>query len=257
MAWGKRQPKGDRVHCAQLTAEGKPCRAYALIETYEDEDGPKCRTHSMSAEERSAHSRRMAQKSVAVRHDQKKVAPRASGISPDVSHRELLEIVADALQATDFLGAPDHAVRTLACVALLSGFRDYYSRDPEQVEALLRQIVPREVYDADRMKATEVYREARAAWDRVDGLRWSDLKGLWIAPYPPSLIGPHEDARKTNGRRPRPISPERAAVKRTPVGPVLERAGSFPLVLPEEEPPAGDDWPETIDTFDTGDVVAW
>ena len=101
--------------------------------------------------------------------------------------------------------------------------------------------------------AERAFAALRAGWLQVDGLRWSKLVGLFVAPFPAFMFAPWENAAKIQGSRPKPIAPDRAPVKLTPAGPVLERADKLPVVLPTEEP-VDADWPAV---FDTPDAVAW
>jgi hypothetical protein len=73
------------------------------------------------------------------------------------------------------------------------------------------------------------------------------------------LFAPWVSMSKIQGRRPKPIPPDRVPVMKLPDGTVaLEREHMLPMALPIEEPPPEDEapaegWPEMLDT----DAVAW
>jgi hypothetical protein len=198
----------------------------------------------------------MAAASATKRRGDVEAAPRLSGLDPGVTLAELLPVIREALVAKfEYTGEANWNVRLAAVGTILSAFPREMRRSPEDCSELIRRAIPPESRSPELEDARKVYAAMREAWDSVDSLRWSDLKGLWVAPYPAFMIAPFENAAKIQRSRPKPIPPERAPVKRTPAGPVLERVGKLPLVVPEEEP--SDDWPETVETYDTGDVVAW
>lgn len=75
----------------------------------------------------------------------------------------------------------------------------------------------------------------RDEWNKLDGLGWSALDGLVVRPYPPYMIGPHEDVARVQASRPAP--PEGSKVRRLPTGRhILDRdSGEPPLLLDSVE----------------------
>jgi hypothetical protein len=242
-------------HCQEILEDGERCKGWALRSTWEDlpdeQVRPRCRTHSMTPEERVAMARSMAGKSAVVRRGAVEARPR-SDLQPGISLAEVLATVAPALQASDpWTGEALWPVRLAAAGTLLSSFPSQYRESPEKVEQLLEQLVPDRVLDRERMKAEAVFEALRAEWDTVKGLRWDKLVGLYVRRYPPYCIAPFEDAREINGRRPKP-APD-ASVKPLPGGGMyLERDGKPGLIVPVEEPEDGD-----IEVDVEGTVPAW
>jgi hypothetical protein len=252
MPWGKRTPRAGARKC-EYEWEDDPdrsCGAYAL----RDSDPPRCRIHSMTPEEVSAASRRAAARSAVVRHGDVESAPRLSGLDPGVTLAELLPIIREALAAKfDYTNEIDWNTRLAAVGTLLSAFPREYRRTPEDCAELIRRAIPPEIRSPEMEDARKVYAALRESWDAIDGLRYSALKGLWVARYPAWCIAPFEDARKIQGSRPKPVPPKRAPVMKLPDGRVaVERTGQAPLVVPVEEP-AESEWPEVEAT----EAVVW
>jgi len=253
MPWPKRQPRGEKIQCSVIKESGEQCKCFALVDSYDDLDGPKCRVHAMTLEERKAESKKMAARSAVRRHGDIRSAPRLSGLGEAVTLAEVLSVVRDALEATfPITHEADWGTRLAACGTLLSAFPRDMRRTRDEVRDLLRAVVPDEVRTAEMEDAARVYKELRAKWDSVDGVRWSDLKGLYVLPYPEWSIGVFENRYQLQGKRRRP----KGKVKHGLDGSVsLEREGQFPLLVPREEPPAEHEsaWPKLSDT----EAVAW
>jgi hypothetical protein len=253
MPWPKKKPRGDKVQCEAVKENGEQCRGFALVESYDSPDGPRCRVHAMSAEERSASSRRMAARSAVRRHNDLDAAPRLSGLEGTVTLAEVLFVVREALDARfPITHEEDWGTRLAACGTLLSAFPRDMRRTPGEIRDLIRVAVPEEVRTPEMEDAARVYKELRAKWDSLDGIRWSDLKGLYVLPYPEWCIAPFENRYYLQGKQTRP----RGKVKRGLDGSVsLEREEQFPLLVPSEEPPAEhqSEWPNLSDT----EAVAW
>jgi hypothetical protein len=228
-----RRARGMGRQCEHVNPEtGEQCRAWGLHSTFEDQDGPRCRIHALTPDELSREASRMARANAALRRAEVEATPR-SGLDPGISLAGVLEVIRPALTATLPAGEADWSARLAAAGTLLAGFARYYRETPEKVNELLREAIPEEAYD-ERMNASRVYLNMRAEWDKLDGLRWSDLTGLYVKPYPAWMIGPHEEAAKVQQSRPKPISPARAEARiiRLPDGEVaIRRDGQLPRLL--------------------------
>jgi hypothetical protein len=242
-------------HCQELLEGGNRCQAWALRSTWEglpdEEVRPRCRTHSMTPEERVEMATTMASKSAVVRRGNVEARPR-SDLHPGISLAEVLATIAPALEATDqWTGEPLWPVRLAAAGTLLAAWPTVYRDSPQKVNQLLEQLIPERVLDRERMKAEAVFEALRAEWDTVKGLRWDKLVGLYTRRYPPYCIAPFENAREIQGRRPKPDP--HAPVKPLPGGGMyLEREGKPGLIVPVEEPEDGD-----IEVDVEGTVPAW
>jgi hypothetical protein len=234
--------KGFGRQCEEILKNGQRCTAHALTAERREELGIEesapwlCRIHQHAADGNlSAVQRRAALASGAARRREVEASSRLSGIDPGVTLAQVLEVVRPALTATLVTGEPDYSARLCAAGVLLAAFPRYLRDSPERVNELLRQAIPAEVYD-ERMEADTVYLNMRHEWDQLDGLGWSSLKGLVVKPYPPFMIGPHEDAVRIQRSRPQPPEDLRERVRRLSSGQhVLERDGDFPLLLDEDD----------------------
>lgn len=155
----------------------------------------------------------------------------------------VLKVVGEALQAVDQLGFPAWNVRLAACQTLLSGFARYYRRTPEEVEALLRQVIPPSVFDEDRMKAEEVYKAARGEYWRIPA--WHPVRGLYVRALPRSLVAPwesYERVVKVEAPKSKELEKLEHRLKRTSDDEyhrpraILEHPSAGPLLLEAEEP---------------------
>lgn len=230
--------KGTGVRCSFVFEEtGETCRAWAVRESVEDEDGPRCFLHRGTAEQRSQRARRAGQLGAVKRRGEIETAPRLSGLDPGVTLAQLMPILYDALTARyEHDGSIDHGTRLAGVGTLLSGWPRIMRSDPEACRDLLRRAIPPEILTVEMLDTERVYKELRRSWNEVDGLRWSDLKGLYVAQYPAWMLAPWEDRVRIQRSRPAPIPPELAPVRRLPDGrPILERTGAFPLVLEEDD----------------------
>jgi uncharacterized protein YbjT (DUF2867 family) len=222
-----RKPKGTGRKCSFEFEDGRSCQAWAL----RDSDPPLCRTHSMTAEERSRMASDMATIQALRRRAEVEVKP-ASDVHPDLTLADVLGVVAPALRASFPSGAPDWSARLCAAGVVLASFPRYMRDTPEHVRELLQQALPASAYDAERMQPDAVFAAMRAEWDRLTGLGWSELHGLVVKPYPSWMFGPGEDAAAIQAARPAPIPPAKAPVRRALDGrAILEREGEVPLLL--------------------------
>jgi len=232
-----RRPRGLGRHCEHVSEEtGEQCKAWAMKATYEDERGPRCRLHSMSPEEVSAAARHAARKSAVVRHADTEAATRLSGLDPGVTLGQLMPILREALTARLETGERDWNAALSACGTLLAGWPRFLRSSPEECRELLRRAIPPEILSDELLDTRRVYRELRVCWDDLDGLRWSGLRGLYVAEYPAWMVAPWEDARAIQKSRPADVPPDRAPVRQLPDGrPALLREGELPFLLPVED----------------------
>lgn len=237
--------KRSARQCEQQLENGERCTAHALTEERRESQGIEddapylCRIHQLAADGNlSKVQRRAALASGAARRREVEASSRLSGLDPKVTLVQVLDVVRPALTATLLTSEPDWSARLCAAGVLLAAFPRYLRNSPEQVNELLRQAIPAEVYD-ERMTADTVYRNMRHEWDQLDGLGWSDLRGLVVRPYPPFMVGPHEDAARIQASRPAP--PPDAKVRRLPTGQhVLDRGPrELPLLLEPVEHDSG------------------
>jgi len=177
--------------------------------------------------------RRMANKQAIQRKGEVEAHPRTSGLDPNITLAEVLAVVRPALTATfSHDESPDWGARLAAAGTLLAAFPRYLRETPERVRELLSAAVPPELLDAERLDAGRAYRELRAEWDHLDGLRWGQLKGLYVKPYPAYMIAPWENAAHIQASQPTP----EGTVRQLPDGRhFLERAGELARLLVEEE----------------------
>lgn len=239
-----RKRRGAAVRCSAVREDGDPCRAYALVSTYDSEEGPRCRTHAMTAEQRSRMASRMGNKRALQRRSETEAKPR-SDLQPHITLEEVLQVVAPALTAEDhWTGEALWGVRLAAAGTLLAAFPRYYRETPEKVNQLLRQLLPEHVYDSERMKAEKVFASLRASWLQLEGLRWSNIQGLYTKPFPSWCLEPwlsDREVRELQRSRPAPVAPDRAPVRHLPGGIVaLERPHAPMFMLPLEEPDESD-----------------
>jgi hypothetical protein len=175
-----------------------------------------------------------------MRRSEVEPAPQLSGLDPGITLGQVMDVVRPALTATLPTNEPDWAARLCAAGILLAGFPRYLRDSPEKVKELLRATIPGEVYDEVRMHADLVFAAMRHEWDELDGLGWSDLKGLVVKPYPAFMIAPHENAARIQRSRPQPPQGLLDRVRRLATGQhVLDRDGSVPLLLEEVDPDGG------------------
>lgn len=237
---GYRGRKGIGRQCTYIREDGSTCIAWALKSSPEEK--PRCRVHSaMDDGTWTETAKAMSRKQQFERRAKTEPKPR-SGLDPKLKLIEVLAVIAPALVADDpFVpGLACWPVRLAAAGTLLAAFPGYLRDTPEKVAALLRELLPQELFESEQHQASKVYEAMRESWLAVDGLRWSKLKGLYVKAFPGYCVEPWLSERERvelQATRPKPIPPEQADVLRLPDGTIaLRRPGELPLVVPIEEP---------------------
>jgi hypothetical protein len=234
--------RGLGRQCGHVNPEtGEQCKAWALRATFEDRDEddalPLCRVHhvleSEGEEGLSRAMSRMAKRGGVVRRGETEASPRLSGLDPELRFADVAPILHEALTARhEYTHEIDHNARLAAIGTLLSAWPKYLRTSPVECKQLLPDAIPEEILTPEMLDVERSYRELRASWDELDGLRWSKLKGLYMKPYPAWMIAPWENADRIQRSRPK----SSADVLHLPNDDVaVKRPGKLPALIPVEE----------------------
>jgi hypothetical protein len=220
--------------CEHVSDEGKQCRAWAR----RDSEPPRCALHALTPEQRTLRSQLAASASALKRRGDAEPEG-GSGLDLGLNLEDIVRVVTPALEATfEHDGRPDWGARLCAAGVLVAAFPRQYRQTPERVRELLDRILPANVRNAEQIEAEKVYRAMRREWDELPA--WSELRGLYVKPYPAYMVAPFEDAAAVQRERPADVPLEQAPVLRLPNGRVaLKRTNDLPLLLDVAEDEGG------------------
>lgn len=222
--------RGHGRKCSFELANGSMCQAWALRAS----DPPLCRAHSMTPEERSSEGRRMAHLSGIRRRGDTEARPLAD-LRPDITLREVLDVVRPCLTATHVTGEPDISSRLAGCAVVLLAFPSYLRDSPEKCRELLARALPEElVPDPERVRAEATFASLRKEWFSLPA--WHPIRGLVPRPLPREFVPPWQQYHLVvRAEAPREVPPEEAPVVHFPDGRVALKRGpnELPVMLKE------------------------